>query len=70
VEYHLGGRDISEVLAISVTEAEEFFGAGEAGTPAAHKILGRLADVGRGYRSLGPPRTRSSNALPTWAWAT
>jgi excinuclease UvrABC ATPase subunit len=60
VEYHLGGRDISEVLAISVTEAEEFFGAGEAGTPAAHKILGRLADVGLGYLSLGQPLTTLS----------
>ena len=41
LEYHLGGRDISEVLAMSVTEAEEFFGAGEARTPAAHAILDR-----------------------------
>ena len=44
--YHLGGRDISEVLAMSVIEAEEFFADGEARTPAAHAILGRLADVG------------------------
>ncbi len=29
--YHLGGRDISEVLAMSVAEAKEFFGAGETG---------------------------------------
>ena len=43
LEYHLGGKDISEVLAMSVTEAEEFFGDGEARTPAAHKILDRLA---------------------------
>jgi len=55
LEYHLGGRDISEVLAMSVTEAEEFFGAGEARTPAAHAILDRLADVGLGYLSLGQP---------------
>ncbi|MGN9837379.1 ATP-binding cassette domain-containing protein [Nonomuraea sp. H19] len=55
LEYHLGGRDISEVLAMSVTEAQEFFGAGEARTPAAHAILGRLADVGLGYLSLGQP---------------
>ncbi|MBG6214123.1 excinuclease UvrABC ATPase subunit [Cryobacterium sp. CAN_C3] len=55
LEYHLGGRDISEVLAMSVTEAREFFGAGEARTPAAHTILGRLADVGLGYLSLGQP---------------
>ncbi len=60
LEYHLGGRDISEVLAMSVTEAEEFFGAGEAPTPAAHAILNRLADVGLGYLSLGQPLTTLS----------
>ncbi|TMM03531.1 MAG: excinuclease ABC subunit UvrA [Actinobacteria bacterium] len=60
LEYHLGGRDISEVLAMSVTEAEEFFGAGEARTPAAHKVLDRLADVGLGYLSLGQPLTTLS----------
>jgi len=60
LDYHLGGRDISEVLAMSVTEAEEFFGAGEARTPAAHAILGRLADVGLGYLSLGQPLTTLS----------
>jgi excinuclease UvrABC ATPase subunit len=59
LEYNLGGRDISEVLAMSVTEAEEFFGAGEARTPAAHKIL-RLADVGLGYLTLGQPLTTLS----------
>ncbi|MFF2144560.1 ATP-binding cassette domain-containing protein [Kitasatospora sp. NPDC058190] len=60
LEYHLGGRDISEVLAMSVTEAEEFFGAGEARLPAAHRILERLADVGLGYLSLGQPLTTLS----------
>jgi excinuclease UvrABC ATPase subunit len=60
LEYHFGGRDISEVLAMSVTEAEEFFGAGEAHTPAAHAILERLADVGLGYLSLGQPLTTLS----------
>ena len=60
LEYHFGGRDISEVLAMSVTEAEEFFGAGEARTPAAHTILERLADVGLGYLSLGQPLTTLS----------
>src|SRR3989441_2512227 len=60
LEYHLGGRAISEVLAMSVTEAEEFFGAGEARTPAAHAILDRLADVGLGYLSLGQPLTTLS----------
>ncbi|MFC9123482.1 ATP-binding cassette domain-containing protein [Streptomyces sp. NPDC057067] len=60
LEYHLGGRDISEVLAMSVAEAEEFFGAGEARTPAAHRILGHLADVGLGYLRLGQPLTTLS----------
>ncbi|MFI9839131.1 ATP-binding cassette domain-containing protein [Nonomuraea sp. NPDC051941] len=60
LEHRLGGRDISEVLAMPVAEAEEFFGAGEARTPAAHAILGRLADVGLGYVSLGQPLTTLS----------
>ena len=60
LDHRLGGRDISEVLAMSVTEAEEFFGAGEARTPAAHAILDRLADVGLGYLSLGQPLTTLS----------
>jgi excinuclease UvrABC ATPase subunit len=60
LEYKFGGRDISEVLAMSVTEAEEFFGAGEAKTPAAHKILTHLADVGLGYLTLGQPLTTLS----------
>ena len=60
LDYHFGGRDISEVLAMSVTEAGEFFGAGEARTPAAHAILDRLADVGLGYLSLGQPLTTLS----------
>ncbi|TLP60703.1 ATP-binding cassette domain-containing protein [Microbispora triticiradicis] len=58
--YTLGGKDISEVLAMPVTEAEEFFGAGPARTPAAHRILRRLADVGLGYLSLGQPLTTLS----------
>ena len=60
LEYHLAGRDISEVLAMSVTEAGEFFGTGEARIPAASAILGRLADVGLGYLSLGQPLTTLS----------
>ena len=60
LEYRLGGRDISEVLAMSVTDAREFFGAGDARTPAAHAVLGRLADVGLGYLSLGQPLTTLS----------
>jgi excinuclease UvrABC ATPase subunit len=60
LDFHFGGRDISEVLAMSVTEAEGFFAAGEARTPAAHAILDRLADVGLGYLSLGQPLTTLS----------
>ncbi|MGV0096654.1 ATP-binding cassette domain-containing protein [Streptomyces californicus] len=60
LDYHFGGRDISEVLAMSVTEAEEFFGSGDAVLPAAHKILTRLVDVGLGYLSLGQPLTTLS----------
>jgi excinuclease UvrABC ATPase subunit len=60
LEYHFGGRDISEVLAMPVTEAGEFFSAGEARTPAAHAILERLDDVGLGYLSLGQPLTTLS----------
>ncbi|MFF8482145.1 ATP-binding cassette domain-containing protein [Streptomyces antibioticus] len=60
LEYRLGGRDISEVLAMSVTEAEEFFGSGEAHTPAAHRVLERLADVGLGYLTIGQPLTTLS----------
>jgi excinuclease UvrABC ATPase subunit len=60
LEYKLGGRNIAEVLAMSMTEAEGFFGEGEARTPAAHKILDRLVDVGLGYLTLGQPLTTLS----------
>ena len=60
LDYHLGGRDISEVLEMPVTEAEEFFRAGEARISAAHAILQRLADVGLGYLALGQPLTTLS----------
>jgi excinuclease UvrABC ATPase subunit len=60
LEYTLGGRNIAEVLAMSVVEAEEFLGRGEARTPAAHKTLTRLADVGLGYLTLGQPLTTLS----------
>jgi excinuclease UvrABC ATPase subunit len=60
LEYTFGGRDIAEVLAMPVEEAREFFGTGEAKTPAAHTILSRLADVGLGYLTLGQPLTTLS----------
>ncbi len=55
LEYKLGGKDISEVLALPVAEAVEFFDSGDAKVPAAHKTLVQLADVGLGYISLGQP---------------
>ncbi len=60
LEYRLAGRDISEVLAMSVTEALAFFGSGAAKTPAARTILGRMADVGLGYLRLGQQLTTLS----------
>jgi excinuclease UvrABC ATPase subunit len=64
LDYKLGGKkngkDISEVLAMSVADAREFFGDGEAALPAAQKFLERLYDVGLGYVSLGQPLTTLS----------
>lgn len=60
LEYHLGGKDITQVLAMSVSEALDFFGDGAAKLPAAAKILSRLADVGLGYLRIGQPLTTLS----------
>jgi excinuclease UvrABC ATPase subunit len=60
LEYRFGGLDISEVLALSVEDAERFFSAGESRIPAAHAILQRLADVGLGYLTIGQPLTTLS----------
>ncbi|MFC8711303.1 ATP-binding cassette domain-containing protein [Streptomyces sp. NPDC057197] len=60
LDHHLGGRDISEVLAMPVEEAERFFATGEARTPAAHRVLRRMSDVGLGYLTLGQPLTTLS----------
>jgi excinuclease UvrABC ATPase subunit len=60
LEYRLGGRDISEVLAMSVSEAKDFFAEGEAKVPAAHAILERMSAVGLGYLSIGQPLTTLS----------
>jgi excinuclease UvrABC ATPase subunit len=60
LEFKLAGRDISEVLAMSVAEALEFLGGGAAKTPAARAILARMADVGLGYLRLGQPLTTLS----------
>lgn len=60
LQYTLGGRDIAEVLAMPVSEAEQYFSDGEAKVPAAQKILSRMADVGLGYLTLGQPLTTLS----------
>ncbi len=60
LEYTFGGRDISEVLGMSVASATEFFSSGDAALPAAHKILTHLSDVGLGYLTLGQPLTTLS----------
>ncbi len=60
LEYELGGKDISEVLAMSVDDASEFFASGNGENAPAHKVLTRLADVGLGYLTLGQPLTTLS----------
>ncbi len=60
LDHTLGAKNIAEVLAMSVTEAEEFFADGGARTPAAHRILERLVDVGLGYLTIGQPLTTLS----------
>jgi excinuclease UvrABC ATPase subunit len=60
LEYTVGGRNIADVLAMPVAEAEEFFAAGATAVPTAHKILERLAQVGLGYLTIGQPLTTLS----------
>ncbi|MBY4205676.1 excinuclease ABC subunit UvrA [Rhodococcus fascians] len=60
LEYHFGGRNIDEVLSMSVAEAEDFFSDGLAKLLAAQKILQRLNDVGLGYLKIGQPLTTLS----------
>lgn len=60
LEYTFGGRDISDVLSMSVSDAERFFADGEGKVPAAHRILARLSDVGLGYLTIGQPLTTLS----------
>ncbi|WP_017936421.1 ATP-binding cassette domain-containing protein [Nocardioides sp. Iso805N] len=55
LELRFGGLNIAEVLDLPVAEALAFFSAGEAATPAAAKVLVRMADVGLGYLKLGQP---------------
>jgi excinuclease UvrABC ATPase subunit len=60
LEYRLGDKDISQVLAMPVAEAEEFFSVGDGKVPAAHRILSRLVAVGLGYLTIGQPLTTLS----------
>ncbi|HEX6299562.1 MAG TPA: excinuclease ABC subunit UvrA [Acidimicrobiia bacterium] len=60
LEYALGGKNISDVFEMSVSEAEEFFAEGESRVPKAHAILGRMSAVGLGYLSIGQPLTTLS----------
>ncbi|WP_285731925.1 excinuclease ABC subunit UvrA [Nocardiopsis sp. ATB16-24] len=64
LEYLLGGpddgRNISEVLAMSVVEAHGFFGGEGTKVPAAARILRRLEEVGLGYLRIGQPLTTLS----------
>ncbi len=60
LEYRFGGKDISQVLGMPVTEAGDFFAAGASRVPAAHRILDRLAQVGLGYLTIGQPLTTLS----------
>ena len=53
--YRLRGKNISEVLAMPVAEAREFFPSGNA-----RAVLDRLAAVGLGYITLGQPLTTLS----------
>ena len=55
LDYKLGGKDITEVLDLPVSEARRFFAEGEAKIPAAVAILSRLEDAGLGYLTLGQP---------------
>jgi len=58
LQYKLGGKDISDVLAMPVAEAAAFFA--KTKVAAAQAILDRLADVGLGYLTLGQPLTTLS----------
>ncbi len=65
--YALGGKNIAEVLDLSMSDALEFFSgrgegstAAEAKVPKAAKVLERLVDVGLGYLTLGQPLTTLS----------
>ncbi|GAA1480188.1 excinuclease ABC subunit UvrA [Gordonia sinesedis] len=60
LEYTFGGKNIDDVLTMSVADADKFFAAGDAKLPAAHKILTRLVDVGLGYLTIGQPLTTLS----------
>jgi excinuclease ABC subunit A len=56
LEIYYKGKNISDVLNMSVSEAHEFFDS----VPAINRILGTLVDVGLGYLRLGQPSTTLS----------
>ncbi len=58
LEYTLAGKNIAEVLAMSVDDAVAYFDGAK--VVAAHAILTRMADVGLGYLTLGQPLTTLS----------
>ncbi|ATG52673.1 daunorubicin resistance protein DrrC [Brachybacterium vulturis] len=60
LEHRFGGKDIAEVLALSVAQARELFSAAGTAVPAAAKLLGHLDDVGLGYLTIGQPLTTLS----------
>lgn len=56
LEIYYKGKNISDVLNMSVNEAYQFFDS----VPAINRILGTLVDVGLGYLRLGQPSTTLS----------
>ncbi|MDX1637684.1 MAG: excinuclease ABC subunit UvrA [Balneolaceae bacterium] len=56
LEIYYKGKNIADVLEMSIEEASEFFDS----VPAINRILGTLVDVGLGYLTLGQPSTTLS----------
>ncbi|AXK44488.1 ATP-binding cassette domain-containing protein [Brachybacterium saurashtrense] len=60
LEHTFGGRNIAEVLGMSVTAARELLTAERSSVPAAARVLGHLEEVGLGYLTIGQPLTTLS----------
>lgn len=60
LQYRLSGKNIVEVLALSISDAHAFFTASETSVPKAAKLLAGLVDVGLGYIALGQTLTTLS----------